>query len=128
MAIKRYSKQRELIYQAVMNTEEHPTAETVYHWLKPDNPALSLGTVYRNLKQLVDEGNIIRLPFPVERFDATTRPHAHFLCLNCGNVFDLNDIAYDSAIDRQIETITGNTVQKHELVFSGNCSHCTEKN
>lgn len=63
MAIKRYSKQRELIYDAVMNTTEHPTAETIYIWLKPDNPALSLGTVYRNLNQLVEEGNVMRLPF-----------------------------------------------------------------
>ena len=46
MAQRRYSKQRELIYEAVRDTSEHPTAETVYRWLKPDNPALSLGTVY----------------------------------------------------------------------------------
>lgn len=42
---KRYSRQRELIYQALCQTDEHPTAEMVYRWLKPENPTLSLGTV-----------------------------------------------------------------------------------
>ena len=36
---KRYSRQRELIYEALMNTKEHPTAEMVYQWLKRRTPA-----------------------------------------------------------------------------------------
>ena len=127
MSIKRFSKQRELIYQAVYNTNEHPTAETVYKWLKPDNPTLSLGTVYRNLNQLAKEGNVIRLPFPVERFDARTAPHAHFMCRRCGNVYDLTGMSYDSALDRRAEKISGHTVEQHELVFDGVCADCAEK-
>lgn len=128
MAIKRFSKQRELVYQAVCGTTEHPTAETVYNWLKPENPALSLGTVYRNLNQLVEEGTILRLPFPVERYDANTKPHAHFLCQVCGNVYDIMDIRYDHALDRQAELLSGHTIDQHELVFDGTCVHCAEKN
>ena len=128
MAIKRYSKQRELIYQAVLNTKEHPTAETVYNWLKPENPALSLGTVYRNLNQLVAEGTVLRLPFPIERFDANTAPHTHFLCRSCGKVYDLMGVSYDASLDRQAEFSSGHTVNQHELVFEGTCVQCTEIN
>lgn len=32
---KRYSRQRELIYEALRQTEQHPTAEMIYQWLKP---------------------------------------------------------------------------------------------
>ena len=46
---KRYSRQRELIFEALKASHEHPTAEMMYQWLKPENPNLSLGTVYRNL-------------------------------------------------------------------------------
>ena len=67
MAGKRYSRQRELIYQAVLGSKEHPTAEMVYQWLKPVAPNLSLGTVYRNLTLLAEEGVLIRMPFPVDR-------------------------------------------------------------
>ena len=127
MPIKRFSKQRELILSAVMNTNEHPTAEMVYTWLKPENPALSLGTVYRNLNQLVSEGSLIRLPFTVERFDATTTPHAHFLCRVCGKVYDIMDISYDPALDEKAQLSSGHVVKQHELFFDGTCVHCTEK-
>jgi Fur family peroxide stress response transcriptional regulator len=127
MAIKRFSKQRELIYEAVRKTTEHPTAETVYSWLKPENPALSLGTVYRNLNQLVAEGSVQRLPFPIERYDANTAPHAHFLCRACGNVYDLAGFGYDSALDRQAEKASGHIVEQHELFFDGTCAHCSVK-
>ena len=97
---KRYSRQRELIYQALCQTDEHPTAEMVYRWLKPENPALSLGTVYRNLNLLADEGVIRRMAFPVERYDAKTAPHPHFCCDQCGGVYDL-ELPYDPELERQ---------------------------
>lgn len=127
MVIKRYSRQRELILDALLNTDKHPTAETVYNWLKPENPGLSLGTVYRNLNQLADEGRIIRLAFPVERFDANTQPHAHMLCKNCGNVYDLMDVCYDKSLDEFAECSSGHRILYHELLFTGICKLCTEK-
>lgn len=128
MAIKRYSKQRELIYQAVLNTTEHPTAQMVYKWLKPENAFLSLGTVYRNLNQLADEGSIVRIPLPVERYDCRIEPHTHFLCHGCGNVYDLMDIDYDQTLDKRVETLTGHTVNAHILIFDGSCANCADKN
>lgn len=125
MPIKRYSKQRELIYNAVLNTNTHPSAETVYSWLKPENPALSLGTVYRNLKQLADEGQITRLPLQIERFDANTAPHPHFICKICGKVYDLDCIGYDSSLD-ELAKASGHVAERHELIFSGICSCCFE--
>ena len=73
MVQRRYSRQRELIYNCLMNTKEHPTAEMVYQWLLPENPNLSRGTVYRNLKLLSEDGLLKQLHFPVERYDADTR-------------------------------------------------------
>jgi len=127
MPIKRFSKQRELIYRAVLNTNEHPTAEMVYNWLKPENPALSLGTVYRNLNQLVEEGEVKRLPFPIERYDANTAPHAHFMCGSCGNVFDIPEMNYDTFLDSLAEQTSGHAVERHELFFYGICLNCTKK-
>ena len=124
MTGKRYSKQRELIYQCLMETHEHPTAEMLYNWLKPENPSLSLGTVYRNLNLLADEGIITRMPFPVERYDANTEPHPHFRCRKCGAVYDLEDVEYDASLDEKIGVLSGHQVDRHDLVFSGICTHC----
>ena len=49
----RYYKQRVLILNNLKNRYDHPTAEMIYQDLKVDYPHLSLGTVYRNLNQLV---------------------------------------------------------------------------
>ncbi len=124
MAGKRYSRQRELIYQAVRGSREHPTAEMVYQWLKPANPNLSLGTVYRNLNLLAEEGIIIRMPFPVERYDADVRPHSHFRCRKCGRVLDLEG-AYDPEIDAKASADAPELqVENHELTFIGLCPDC----
>ena len=46
---QRFSQQRERIYQTVLESRAHPTAEMVYQQLKPEMPRLSLGTVYLSL-------------------------------------------------------------------------------
>ena len=114
---KRYSRQRELIYEALRQTEQHPTAEMIYQWLKPANPSLSLGTVYRNLNLLADEGAIRRMAFPVERYDAKTMPHPHFCCDQCGAVYDLH-LPYDAELDRQALLASGHDVTGHEWFFT----------
>ena len=126
MGGKRYSRQRELIYEAVQGSREHPTAEMVYGWLRPENPNLSLGTVYRNLHQLSDEGLLVRMPFPVERYDAELTPHCHFRCKACGRVIDMEQ-PYDPALDSEAKNdLAGYRVDGHDLVFTGLCPGCQE--
>ena len=121
---KRYSRQRELIYQAVQGSKEHPTAEMVYQWLKPANPNLSLGTVYRNLTLLAQEGVLVRMLFPVERYDACTHPHSHLRCDGCGRVLDL-ELPYDPELDAAASAAEpGFAITGHELLFSGRCPAC----
>ena len=124
MAPKRYSRQRELIYETIRNTHSHPTAEMVFQQLKPDNPRLSLGTVYRNLNQLADEGLLKRMPFPVERYDYLTSPHSHLQCERCGSVSDL-DLSYDPSMDAAAAALhPGAEIRRHDLVFYGLCPDC----
>lgn len=122
MAAQRYSRQRELIYQVLKDTHEHPTADMVYRALKPDNPNLSLATVYRNLNLLAREGRIVRMPFPVERYDAITSPHPHLVCSSCGCVTDL-ELPYDPALD-QAAAKNGCRVTGHSILFTGLCAQC----
>lgn len=125
MAAKRYSRQRELICRAIQGAKEHPTADMIYRSLKPENPSLSLGTVYRNLSLLVEEGRITKMPFPVERYDPDTRPHPHFVCTRCGCVQDL-DLPYNAGLDRAVEQ-TGCLVTGHTLLFTGLCARCAKE-
>ena len=59
----RNSRQRQRILEILKETKSHPTADWVYKKLKEEIPELSLGTVYRNLNVLKEQGNIEKLPF-----------------------------------------------------------------
>lgn len=122
MKEKRFSQQRERIYQAVCDSKEHPTAQMVYDQLRPEMPKLSLGTVYRNLHQMAEEGRLMELAGPVNRFDAIVKPHTHLRCTCCGQVAD-GEIPYDEALDRAVEA-EGWKINSHNLMFTGICPAC----
>lgn len=121
----RRSRQRELILQAVQGTDCHPSAEWVYSKLKSDHPKLSLGTVYRNLDQLAQSGQIVRMGANTAsiRFDGATHPHYHLLCSECGSLTDV-DIPYQVELDEMIRNQVP-TVMRHTLIFDGICDHCS---
>lgn len=125
MEARKYSKKREAILEALKNTKEHPSAEMLYARLKPEYPDLSLGTVYRNLAIFIRDGAAVSVGTVAgqERYDADTRPHAHFICSECGRVLDVCCPCL-SALDREVEKETGGEVIGHSLSFSGVCSDC----
>lgn len=125
MAATRYSRQRELIYQALQSTKEHPTADMIYQALKPENPSLSLGTVYRNLNLLASEGRIVRIPSSVDHYDGDTSPHSHFVCTRCGCVHDL-DLPYNSGLD-EAAARTDCRVTGRIVLFTGLCAQCVQE-
>ena len=124
----RYSKKREAILNAIRCSKAHPSAEWIYHTLKPEHPDLSLGTVYRSLLFFQQQGMIqsIGVVNGQERFDGETNPHSHFVCSKCGAVMDLDRIPMDANLSRQVEKLYGIQVQRHELTFYGTCKKCMQ--
>ncbi|MCU0275811.1 MAG: transcriptional repressor [Acidobacteria bacterium] len=57
-AQRRKSAQRERIYETILSSKAHPSAQDVYARLKYEMPSLSLGNVYRNIAILLEEGRI----------------------------------------------------------------------
>jgi Fe2+ or Zn2+ uptake regulation protein len=55
---KRNTRQKAVVYQIVKSSHDHPTAEKIYERAKKEIPKISLGTVYRILKELAEEGKI----------------------------------------------------------------------
>lgn len=125
MAARRHSRQRELI-KAFLNTrKDHPSAEIVYKNVRSQNPRISLGTVYRNLTLLAEDGEIIRFNVGdgVDRFDADTSPHCHFVCRKCGQVQDLQACSIDSITDAASKAFHGR-ILGHVTYFFGLCCDC----
>ena len=87
---RRNTQQRNIIYDIVASRNTHPTADWIYEQAKKQIPNISLGTVYRNLKVLVEEGKILEInDGKVSRFDANISLHHHFKCENCGSLYDI---------------------------------------
>lgn len=121
----RYSRQRERIYEYLCSTREHPSADMIYDKLRPEIPNLSLGTVYRNLKQLEESGMVKRIATSqnAERYDARCDDHAHFVCDRCGRVVDLQMVDRGAAA---AACGADSSVEIHWLhvTFGGICAEC----
>src|SRR5215510_2510416 len=85
----RLTAPRHAVLEVVRGIKTHPTAEEVHRLVIRRAPGVSLGTVYRNLRLLVEAGLLGELPGPRARFDANTRAHHHFTCLLCGRIADV---------------------------------------
>ncbi|MEG1706898.1 MAG: transcriptional repressor [Clostridia bacterium] len=114
----RYSIQRQTVLDYLQSTTKHPDAYTVYARVKERLPNISLGTVYRNLTELVEAGDARRIATDTQtdRFDADTSAHAHFVCKNCNNVTDVFGINIDYKGENEVDSA--------EVIFYGICKDC----
>ena len=122
-----YSEKRQAILDTLHATKEHPSAEMIYHSLKPRFPRLSLGTVYRNLQEFKRDRAAVSIAVVdgQERVDGNTSEHTHFICDKCSAVIDLDipipaDIG-NNAID------DGYQVTARQLFLRGSCPKCASK-
>jgi Fe2+ or Zn2+ uptake regulation protein len=121
---------RRAVLEVVQGVTTHPTAEEVHRLVIRRVPRVSLGTVYRNLRLLVDAGLLGELPGPLARFDANTRDHHHFTCLRCGRIADVEaPVAqpHSRALSKRVEARTGLTITHHRIDFFGRCRECQAK-
>lgn len=117
----RPSLTRVMIYDYLREHRTHPTADEIYTALSPNAPTLSKTTVYNTMKLLSAEGVIktITIEEQQARFDACTDVHGHFLCRDCGKIFD-----FDTCLP-QMQIPEGFGVDVTEIYCTGKCKMCS---
>lgn len=123
-----YSKQREKILDILTKNAVHPTADTLLTLLKAENSNIGFTTLYRNLNQLAQAGIIKKIDGleSSAHFDHNTFEHYHFLCTECGKVFDVpSEVAPDLIKNTQLAT--GFDIAGHDIVFHGICCDCKKR-
>ena len=122
-------RKRNAILSYLQSKVTHPSAETIYTDLKQQIPDLSMATVYRNLTKFRTEGLVqcVATVKGVERFDANTHPHVHFICRHCDAVIDLHEMQIPEALLSQPQAILGSKVESCTLSFTGLCRDCLSK-
>lgn len=123
----RETRQRKVVYETIKNTQSHPTADWIFERVRNTVPKISLGTVYRNLSVLKEEGLINEIYGNDRRahYDATVTPHAHFICSDCGSILDVH-----SKIDldwRSLKELVGCEVAAQRVEFLGVCAACQHR-
>ena len=116
----RYSHKREAIQEIVYGTNSHPTADWVFQKAKVKIPNISLGTVYRNLKQLND-AQLINTIYDgnIARYDWNREPHDHLKCKICGDLIDVQ--LFDEQIRITIKKQYKFEADDVEMTIIGTC-------
>ena len=119
----RFSKQRDMILNIVQDTRIHPTADYVYEKARNELPNVSLGTVYRNLGQLVESNQLKSLNIDgTIHYDAFLDDHQHFQCKTCNRVFDIELNTKDFV--SKVESNTNHIIDGCQIHLVGICNDC----
>jgi Fur family peroxide stress response transcriptional regulator len=123
----RETKQRRVVYDTIKNTYSHPTADWVFEQVRHSLPKVSLGTVYRNLGVLKEEGLVQEIYGNDRRahYDADISPHAHFSCESCDQIIDVRNV---KTIDwKTLKDLVGCEVDDQKVIFAGRCAGCRQQ-
>jgi Fur family peroxide stress response transcriptional regulator len=117
--------QRTAIYQALVHSTAHPTAEDLFTQVSPAYPMLSLNTVYYTLSVLRTAGLVqeVNIGHDRARFDANLSPHHHVICQGCQGILDimdprLNRLTSPTGLPKDFE------ITSYQVAFRGYCGKC----
>ena len=121
------TQQRIEVYKTLVDSEEHPSPETIYRRLKNKFPTLSLATVYKNLKALTGMGFAKKIN-PLSdhaRYDGDIEQHSHFICLSCRKV---EDVHFEKLESIRIPDLpdSEHVITEKTIVFMGICKTCQD--
>ena len=123
--------QRKAILEVLKNEARPLTVTEIYTLASKAAPRIGLRTVYRNIRELVEAGQMVGVAYPGQppRYEIVVdRNHKpHFICGLCNKVFEL-----DSNLEAKTTwgEIPGFVVEGTETVFYGRCKdpeHCPHK-
>ena len=123
----RLTPQRLLIWRELIRHSTHPGAEEIFKAVRRRLPTLSLDTVYRTLHLFSSLGLIEPIGSDRQRarFDADTTPHHHFVCEQCGAIFDVPSDEADRLQNFPTQVSCGR-VERVRVEFRGICKKCSE--
>jgi Fur family transcriptional regulator, stress-responsive regulator len=119
----RSTAQRRVILGVLLEAAgEHLSADEVHARAAASLPTLARGTVYATLVEMTELGALgaVGLPEPV-RYEANTRPHGHFRCRLCSQLFDL-----DGEVVEIGDLGDGFSVESITTRAEGECADCHE--
>lgn len=129
--MERQTRQKQAVLQAIAASGQTLSASEIQTKAAAEVPSLNLSTVYRQLKALQDDAQVVRVDLPGQapRFEAVCRApqarshahhHHHFHCTRCERVFPIH------ACPGGMQALApkGFRVESHDLTLHGCCAEC----
>ena len=120
-AERRYSVLREGIRDVLKQASGPLRADELWAQAQQCHAGLGLATVYRMLRQLMDDGEVrqVTLPTGVLYEHRSSPEHPHFFCRQCKATYDLpSDLFQPRAFDLPFR------VEAYQLTLLGVCPPC----
>jgi len=124
----KYTKQREIILETILESNKHLSAEELYNLIQEKYPEERIGiaTVYRAVSFLEDSKLIssISLDKDTKKFETNFKEHHdHLICIKCGKIVEFTN----PKIEKEQEKIAkshGFNLLEHDMYLYGICKDC----
>jgi Fur family peroxide stress response transcriptional regulator len=125
----RITPQRTAIYQAVVKSENHPSADDIFRIVNREFPNISFDTVNRTLNTFTQIGllTVTESYKGARRFDPNVEAHHHMHCLKCGSIVDFKSDEFDQLMAPKQLMQKFASVISSRVVFNGICLECHNK-
>ena len=93
--------QRVAIFEAIVELDNHPTADDIIAFIKINHPNISVGTVYKVLDLFVENNFIKRVKTDkdIMRYDPHLTNHHHLYCSETERIEDFEDAELNQIIN-----------------------------
>ncbi len=122
------TSQRILIYDYLVHTRKHPSAQQVFEDVFKSLPGISKATVYNTLEALFSHGLIQKInpQAGVTRYDGNMSIHSHLICTRCHRIIDFFDENLNGLCVPE-DLWAGFEVKRTCLIFYGLCEKCRKE-
>jgi Fur family peroxide stress response transcriptional regulator len=123
----RITPQRVAILDYLLKTDDHPSAEFIHKIIQKKYPMVSLSTIYKTLDLLKEKKLVNEIEVNGEaRFDAHTDAHINLVCMNCGNIDDVDEDSLNEIKNRAARK-SKYLILKGSFELFGYCTNCKSK-
>jgi Fur family ferric uptake transcriptional regulator len=122
------TRQRDVILDCFLSTEQHLSTEELYLKIKKQNAGIGFATVYRTLKLFAEAG----IASEIQLGDGQTRyehlhageHHDHLVCTKCGAIVEFANETIEQ-LQKDVAQQHGFTIATHKLELYGTCAACS---
>ncbi|MFY9073965.1 transcriptional repressor [Malaciobacter mytili] len=127
----KYTEQREIVLDILINAKGHLSAEDVYNEIKSkySDSNIGIATVYRALGFLEEVDLITSIAFGTEgkKYESNAKSHHdHLICTTCGKIIEFIDDEIEKRQDR-IAKKNNFKITSHSMQLYGTCKECQDK-